>query len=357
MVDIFFSIASNGYTIIAAIIAIGSVIFIHELGHFLSAKLSGVRVLQFSLGFPPKAISKKIGETEYIISWVPIGGYVKMWGENEDINEPFAFSSKSPIQKIFIIGAGPISNILAGITILWFIFLLTGEVVPDRSKTVISGVVKNSPAERIGLQKGDSIVAINGLTIKTWDELDSALSANPEKQITLVFVRDNIQIEDTVTLSSITDPQGLKRGKLGVFPTIKKLEHNPASAFKKSVSLVYAMISEIIKFLARAFTGKATLKEIGGPILIAQLAGKSAKAGLENLIIFIAILSTNLGFINLFPLPLLDGGQIILYSIEGLSRKKISAKTKEITQKIGVFVLLTIMALIMINDIIRLFKG
>ncbi len=351
----FFDFLKGGYAVIATLFVIGGVVFLHELGHFIIAKLCGVRVLQFSLGFPPKAYSKKIGETEYIISWIPLGGYVRMAGENEEINEPYSFSSKSSLEKLFIIVAGPISNIFWGIVILWLIFLALGEAIPDRASTVISGVVDKSPAQTLGLQKGDSIVAINDIFVRNWDVLDSLLSSNPGERVRITFVRGGEVIQDTVTLLSVEIEGGKRVGKLGVYPRIRTIRRNPKDAIKKSLNLVGNMLKEIIEFLSRALSGEPVLKELGGPILIAQLAGKTAKSGLGSLFIFMAILSVNLGFINLFPLPLLDGGQIIIYSIEGISRKKLPKRAKEITQKIGVFILLLLILIITVNDICRLF--
>jgi len=343
-----------GYFVFSIVFVLGVIVFMHELGHFLLAKLFGVRVLQFSLGFPPKALSKKIGQTEYILSWIPLGGYVRMAGENEESDEPWAFSAQSPLKKLLIIAGGPISNFLGGILVLWAVFFFVGDVVPDMTRPVISGTLPDSPAAKLQLQSGDSIFAINDIPVKTWTEMDSIIKAHPDELVQISFVRQGVAYAESVKLFSRVEPKGRKVGKLGVYPSIRSVNHNLISAFKRSIGLFSLTLCEVAKFVSGAFTGKANLKDVGGPILIAEFTVKSAKSGLSQLFIFLAVLSLNLGIINLFPLPLLDGGQMAFYAIEAVTRKRLPQRAREITQTIGFIILISLMILVSINDIMRI---
>ncbi len=343
-------------SIAVTIIVLGFIIFIHELGHFLLAKLAKVRVLQFSLGFPPKALSKKIGETEYILGLIPFGGYVKMSGEEDKGDgNPWDYSNKHPLAKIAIILAGPLFNLIFGIFLLIFVLAVWGGVETDLSRPVVGKVKKNTPAHKVGILPGDSIIAVNGEPISSWEELTIKLRAFPGRRVTIDLIREKEKHTLSVRLSSRLY-EGKRVGILGVYPKIysKKVPYSPIGAIVEAFRKTAGFLQELFRFFGRLFSGEVSIKEVGGPIFIGQLAGQSARLGISYLLFFVAFLSINLAFINLFPIPMLDGGQIIFCTVEWIYRRPISAKTKLVFQKIGLVILLSLMLLIMSNDILRI---
>ena len=304
-------------TILITIVVLGFIIFFHELGHFLLAKLMGVRVLQFSLGFPPKALSKKIGETEYVLGIIPLGGYVKMAGEQADDepSNPWDYSSKSVWAKITIIFAGPFFNFILGLLLLTFIFTFWGLEKEDLSRPVIGGVADNTPAHSVGILPSDSIISINDAPVVSWDSLRNILMQYPEQEITIRLSRKGKELQLPVKLSSKL-VNGRVIGILGVYPSVTNTPYSLLSAFGQAIKSASAFFAELIKFFVRLFAGKVSFSELGGPILIARMTGQSAKLGIRYLLMFVAFLTINLAFINLLPIPMLDGGHLGGYVIE-----------------------------------------
>lgn len=345
--------------LIYAIILFGFLIFIHELGHFLAAKLSGVRVLKFSIGFGPRILGKKIGDTEYLLSAVPLGGYVKMYGEevgDEIIEEKRSFKHQPVYKKIFIVLAGPLFNIIGAVFLFWIVFVYGIPVL----KPVIGEVMEKSPAYMAGLQKGDRIVEINEQKITNWFDMAQQIQQNPGKDLKFK-VENSGQVREIIIKPEGKETKNLFGekiyvGQIGIKPAeeffIQKEE--PLSALKKSLDKCYEIVELTYLTVVKIIQRVVSTEVIGGPILIFQAAGKTAEQGLISFLSFAAIISINLGILNLLPIPVLDGGHIMFFLIEAIRRKPLSEKVIAISQKIGIIFLIALMMLAFYNDIVRL---
>lgn len=356
-------------TLLWAIILFGILIFFHELGHFIFAKLVGVKVLKFSLGFGPKLISKKIGETDYIISAIPLGGYVKPLGEEpgEELKEEdkqWAFNCQPVWKRAAIVLAGPVFNlVLAYIIFVTFFSLKIPVAIPDLSSitTTIEDVVENSPAIKAGLMKGDTIVSINGTSVNDWVEMAEIFSKNPGKELTLKVKRGNdlIDIRVTPEPTKIKDEKGREIivGRIGVSKKLRVEVIQSSSILQapiKGIEAVYGWSILILKVVGKLLTGAVSAKQMGGPILIVDAAAKAASAGAFTYFSFIAIISINLAILNLLPIPVLDGGHLMFMSIEALRGKPLNEKVMGIATKIGIAMIMLLIAFVFYNDIIRI---
>ncbi|MBA4349070.1 MAG: RIP metalloprotease RseP [Thermodesulfovibrio sp.] len=349
-------------TIMSAILLFGFLIFIHELGHFIFAKLSNVRVLKFSLGFGPKVIGKKIGETEYLLSAVPLGGYVKMMGEDpEDEVETKEDKDRSyknqPIYKrVLIVFSGPLFNILTAVVIFFFIFILgVPTLLP-----VIGEVLPDTPAAKAMLSKGDRIIEVNGKPVKQWVDMTEIIYESANRPLTMKVQKKSeiITISITPELKKVKDIFGEEKqiGIIGVRPsgeTFTVRENVPnaiKNAFIKTWDISALTAVSIIKLIQRIIPADT----LGGPILIFQLAEKQASAGALNFFTFAAVISINLGVLNLLPIPVLDGGHLLFLGIEAIRKKPLSERAIMISQRIGIAFIIALMAFAMYNDIFRL---
>ena len=347
----------TGYAL-PTIFVLGLLIFIHELGHFILAKLVGIRVERFSLGFPPRLIGKKIGDTDYCISAIPLGGYVKMAGmidESMDSDgikgEPDEFMSKPIWARVLVISAGPIFNILLAIAIFAAAFYMTGVAEPVGP--VVEQVFDNTPAQKIGLQKGDIIRKIDDKPIRTWDDLIAIIHHSAGKELNIEWER-NGEILSAKVVPIKDEIQNI--GLIGFSP---KSEIKPVGLFR-AIKLGAVRSWELTALLGRSlkliFTGTVSVGEgLAGPVRIAQMAGESAKSGFGNLMMFAALLSLNLGLINIFPFPVLDGGHLVMLAIEGITGRPLSVKVKLAIQQVGMVLLLALMAFIIFKDITHVF--
>jgi len=348
-------------TIVATAIVLGILVFVHELGHFLLAKKLGVGILKFSLGFGPKLIGRKIGETEYQIAVFPLGGFVKPLGEDpkEEIKEEDRHRSLSaqPIWKrALIVGAGPFFNFFLAAVIFSTINLFGIPYYPAKIGEVSPGL----PAEQAGLKKGDVILSIDGEEVTKWDDLSQIIRNSEGKELSLKLKRDTETLEIKVTPKSSTQKnlfgEEVHVFVIGITPFDEILveKAGPFKAVGKGLSQTWFGIKltvvSIIKLIERVIPAKT----IGGPILIAQMAGEQAKRGLLSLALFMAILSINLGVINLFPIPILDGGHFLFLSLEAILRKPISIKKMEIAQQVGLIFIILLMLFAFYNDFIRI---
>lgn len=348
-------------TIISTIIVLGILVFVHELGHFLLAKRLGVGVLTFSLGFGPKILGRKIGETNYQIAMVPLGGFVKLIGENpeervkeEDLSRSF---SHQPVWKrALIIAAGPFFNFFLAVVLFSTTNLFGIPYSPPKVGEVNPGL----PAESAGLLKGDLILSINGQDLKTWEDLSRMIRGSQGKELHLKVKR----AEEILEFRVFPKPSTVKNlfGEevstfvIGITHSGEVLieKVNPlvamGSGFVQTYQGIKLTIVGIIKLIQRVIPAKT----IGGPILIAQMAGEQAKRGLLSLVLFTAILSINLGVINLFPIPILDGGHFIFLILEAILRKPISIRKMEIAQQVGLILIILLMLFAFYNDLIRI---
>jgi regulator of sigma E protease len=350
------------YAIVAAIIGLGVLIIIHEFGHFLFAKLSGVGVLTFSVGFGPKLWVKKKGETEYALSAFPLGGYVKMVGEDPDEEVQPAdiaksFSHKTLWQRIAIVAAGPGFNLLLAVLLLMIVFVFYG--VPVLS-TQVGAVEAGSPAERAGLTKGDRIVAVNGQPVTEWEELSKAIKESAGKPLQLQVRRAAQEIAVTVepTKKEARTIFGEKREDwmIGIGSQVSIEKGNPGLAIVKAVQQTYDYSKLTLVALYKMISGEVSPRNLGGPILIAQMAGQQAQEGLGSFLGFLAILSINLGVLNLLPIPVLDGGHLLFFLVEAVIGKPVAVRHREVAQQVGIFLLMLLMIYAFYNDIARFFE-
>ena len=352
-----------GTNIFAFVIVLGVLIFFHEFGHFLIARLFGVGVEKFSLGFGPRLVGKKIGITDYRISAIPLGGYVKMIGEEpdaeiapEDIG--LSFTHKHVAKRMLIVAAGPIFNILLAILIFFGIFLFSGTLV---LKPSIGEVRPGSPASAAGLQSGDLITAINGSSINSWDEMAEVINGSNGSTIHLILQRGDATREVAVTPEKAGSKnifgEDVERYIIGVTASGESYSRdlNLFQAASESVMQAYRVTELMVVIIAKLIKGDISADTLGGPIMIAQMAGDSAKAGVGSLISFIALISINLAIINLLPIPVLDGGHLLFFGIEAIKGSPVSIKVREVAQQIGLFLLILLMILVFYNDITRIF--
>lgn len=351
-------------SIISFIIVLGILIFFHELGHFLMARLFGVGVQKFSLGFGPRLLGKKIGITDYRISLVPLGGYVKMVGEEPDseidpAQIPISFTHKHVFKRILIVAAGPFFNILLAVIIFFGIFQLSGTFL---LKPSIGDITEGTPAHREGLKKNDLIVAIDGSPISSWDEMAETISSSGGKTLKLSVRRGETSLGINITPELKTTKnlfgEDIHRYMIGVTASgdVFLKELNPFQAFWESIIQTYNITKLTVVTVGKLIQGKVSAKTLGGPIMIAQMAGQQAKQGAVNLLFFTALISINLAIINILPIPVLDGGHLLFFFIELITRRPVNTKMREIAQQAGVFLLILLMIFVFYNDITRIFS-
>ncbi len=349
-------------TPVAFVVVLGVLIFVHEFGHFIVARRLGVGVTKFSFGFGPKLFGVKRGETEYIVSAIPLGGYVKLVGESDGDEVPEdqrarSFSHKSLAVKTAVVAAGPLGNLLFAVLVFWIVFL--GGVPTLTPK--IGNVLPDSPAARAGLESGDVVVRIGGEAVSTWEELAARIrQEGAGKGLSMTVRRDGKELTVTVAAEiregksifgeKVLEPrigivagQDIVRRKLGPVAALLR-------AGKETGKLVELTVMTVVKLVTRVLPSDT----LGGPILIAQLAGDQARQGISPFAYFLGLLSVNLGILNLLPIPILDGGHILFFSIEALRRKPLSPQARALAQQVGLAIILMLTALVFYNDIARL---
>ena len=389
-------------TILAFIIVLGVIVMVHELGHFFAARSVGVRVDRFSIGFPPRLMTmtsvpngfeiklffyrkdqdgktswgpiynwavKKPGRTgtgtEYCFAIIPLGGYVKMAGMIDESmdgtikNKPYELMSKPVWAQIWVMSAGVIMNILLAFIIFAGVAWDQGIPVP-KDDPVIHSLINDMPAKNMGLLPGDRILSVDDVQISTWTELSTTIHAMPDTPITLTYQRDGVEYEQSITTSFQIRPINGKLDTLGAIGIAPEFTYRPIGfleATKIGASSTIGALGLVVLSVRLLISGEASISDLGGPILIAQIAGETARAGLVSLLTFMAIISCNLAFINFLPVPGLDGGHVFIILAESLLRRKFTLKTRMIIQQVGMAFLLLLMATVMINDIGRLFTN
>lgn len=426
-------------TILAFLIVFGIIVIVHEAGHFIAARLMKVRIDTFSFGFGKRLFGKKFGETDFRVSLVPLGGYVKMAGEDEynaDDLKPYEFQSKNRGQKIFILIMGPLMNIFLSLFILSIVNMVGIEKEKYKSEIPEIGFVEQgSPADKAGLKRGDIILSINKKKIMNWKDLELTVGYNPNEELHIEYKRGNIKRSTSIRVKMLTqknlNPAGFyydyKTEVFSIekeFPAFKSglkngdiivaINNNPVSFFdmgdvissnpgkpllfriKRGSELINLTIvprkvkekgiigitripyspvikvryglfgavgksyKELIDLTVLTFSafkkmivGKISPKHLSGPIEIAKFSQRAMKSGFSNFFILIAFISLQLGIINLFPIPALDGGHLMIYSVEAVIRREFSKKVKERLINIGFFILISLMVFVVLNDVAK----
>jgi regulator of sigma E protease len=350
------------YAIVAAVVGLGILIVIHEFGHFLLAKWSGVGVLTFSVGFGPKIWVRKKGETEYALSAFPLGGYVKMVGEDPDqevqqSDVERSFAHKGLLKRMAIVAAGPGFNLLLAVVLLMLVFLFYG--VPVLS-TQIGSVEPGSPAERAGIQSGDRIVALNGRPVKDWEALSKGIKESEGQPLKLQIRRQNhdMAVEVQPAKKEGRNIFGERRDEwmIGIGGQVSIEKGDPGLAIVRAFQQTYEYSKLTLLALYKMIKGDVSPRNLGGPILIAQMAGQQAQEGLGSFLGFLAILSINLGILNLLPIPVLDGGHLLFFVIEAVIGRPVAVRHREVAQQVGIFLLMLLMVYAFYNDVARFFE-
>ncbi|MBV5316918.1 MAG: RIP metalloprotease RseP [Desulfobulbaceae bacterium] len=354
-------------SVLSFVLVLGVLIFVHEFGHFLLAKLFGVKVLKFSLGFGQKVIGRQWGETEYLISAFPLGGYVKMYGEQqgeevlpEDVHR--SFSHKPVWQRFGIVFGGPLFNLVFAVVLFFCIFLFAGLPEPVDS-TRIGEVSAGSVAEEMGVKSGDVVRSINGQLTTSWTQVSDGIKDSQGQAVILVVDRQGQELTFTAkpTMQKMKNLFGEAVGERFMLGIVRSDEirykkvgigESGSAALMQTWNLGYLTVMGIVKMVQRVIPAS----ELGGPIRIAEIAGQQLEAGWMNLLYFMGLLSVNLGILNLLPIPVLDGGHLVFLSLEAIRRKPLNDRTMEISQKIGIAILGTLMVFVFYNDILRLVR-
>ncbi|CAK7021808.1 MAG: Putative zinc metalloprotease [Desulfovibrio sp.] len=388
-------------TIIAVTLVLGGLIFFHELGHFAVARGFGMGVSTFSLGFGPKILKRKWGKTEYALSLIPLGGYVALVGEQDDSELPEGFTREESFslrpawQRLLVVAAGPVANMLLAWLLCWILAFAWGtpQLLPQ-----VGGLVENGPAARAGVEAGDTIVSINGQPIVDWEDMTHAIAASDGQPLRVELKRphrsqgavtptgDSAAGQDSAAQAA--DKALDKTGDMP--PSLLTVEITPEMAVRKTIFgedekawLVGIRNTGAARLVEHGFWGAAVagasqtsnmlaltwksfvkliervvpLDQVGGPIMIMQMVGKQAHEGMAGLLALAALISINLGVLNLLPIPVLDGGQIVFCLWEMIFRRPVNARVQDYAMRVGLALLVTLMLLATYNDIWRIVKG
>lgn len=336
-------------TILAAIFVFGVLVTVHEFGHFITAKMTGMRVDEFAIGFGPKIYQQKDGDTLYSLRAIPLGGYNKIAGmDPDDPAEPGSFKSKSIPARMLVILAGALMNFLLPVLLFTGIFFVQGS---ERvlNEPVLGNVMVGMAADKAGLRAGDKILSINGQPVQDWQAIVTTLRANGTKEVTLT-AESNGAVKQ-YTMQPVYDAEA-KRPLIGITPKFERIKMGFAESVKEGFNYTKYIIFAMVDGLTKIITGKAPA-EVSGPLGVAQMAGQVAEKGLLPLMNFVAFLSINLGVINLLPLPALDGGHFVLLLLEGLRGKPLGSKAMNNIQMVGVALILALTVFSTFKDITR----
>ncbi|MBW1860623.1 MAG: RIP metalloprotease RseP, partial [Deltaproteobacteria bacterium] len=325
--------------VVSFVVVLGFLIFVHELGHFILAKLMGVGVKKFSLGFGPKIVSKKVGMTEYDASDLPL-----------------SYSHKSVGKRALIILAGPLFNMLLAVVIFFSLFQFSGLPIMEPE---VGELQEGMAAQASGILPGDRVVSINGKPVGRWSDMAAKITESDGRSLGFEILRDDrtflVEITPQLVPSQNIWGEEVEKYAIGITAsgTSSILRLNVFQSATESLTHTWEIAALTTVAIGKIITGSISAKALGGPIFIAQLTGEQAKAGLVSLLFFVAVLSINLGIINLLPIPILDGGHLFFCFIEAVSRRPVNLKVREVAQQVGFFVLVILMLFVIYNDISR----
>lgn len=358
------------YLVVPFLFVLTVVVFVHELGHFLIARWCGVRVLVFSIGFGRElaGFTDRHG-TRWKIAAVPLGGYVKFFGDENVASVPDrdtvaamteterseSFFHQALGKRAAIVAAGPIANFILAVVIFAAVFALYGR--PDNVARV-DAVEPNSAASGAGFRPGDLVVAINDQPIRTFTEMQRLVRGHPEQPLQITIERDgrDITVSAVPTLKEVPDNFGKvhRFGILGIQGPRDRIAVGPIEAVGYGAQETWSIVDETFSYLYRMVTGRESADQLGGPVGIALMSSEAAKLGFDVLIRWVAAISVSIGLLNLFPIPLLDGGHLLFYGFEGLRGRPLSERTQEIGFRIGFAIVLMLLVFATYNDIPRL---
>ena len=361
-------------TLVPFVFVLSVVVFFHELGHFLVARWNRVKVEAFSIGFGPELFGYDDRRgTRWKISAIPLGGYVKFLGDDDATSRPDhakldamdaetregAFEHKAVWRRALVVAAGPIANFILAIVIYTALFTIHDDV---RYAPVVGSVIEDGAAEAAGIQQGDVIVAIDGRPVSSFADVRYHTSQSADETLTYTLDRDGKRIELPVTprMTERTDPFGntYKQGMIGLKLDMSE-EHrtvtslHPGQAFVKAVDQTWKVVAQTFNFLRELIVGKQDASELRGPIGIGQITSQVATIGFAELLGLAAVLSISIGILNLFPVPMLDGGHLVFYAIEAVRGRKLSERSQEIAFRVGFACVLLLMVFATTNDILR----
>lgn len=361
-------------TIIVFLLILSILVLVHELGHFVMAKIFGIKVEEFGFGLPPRIFGKKFGETIYSINWLPIGGFVKLYGEDEagsgkpqfkvqkseakDTDR--AFFSRPVWQRAIVVFAGVFMNFVLAVAIISFLFSAVGVPIPG-NKVTVDAIVKGSPAEIAGLKVGDTVETINGISITSTTQLISITKQHLGEKLTLKIRSQKSGVRSLGITPRKVYPSS--QGPMGVAisqnSSIKKYPwyQAPFVGTKEALKQTWLIASGLGSLVVQLVTKGAVPSDVAGPIGIAQLTGTVVNIGPFAVLSFISLLSLNLAIINILPIPALDGGRLMFIVIEGVFRKKVDQRIEGYAHAIGMAILLGLIALITLHDLFRIFTG
>lgn len=352
------------------LVVLTALVFVHELGHYLVARWNGVRVEVFSIGFGPELFgwNDRAG-TRWKFSLIPLGGYVKMFGDANAASMPAegtermgaeeraqAFPHKRLGQRTAIVAAGPIANFLFAIVLLAGLFSIVGQPF---TPAVVGDVLPGSAAEAGGFKPGDEVLSVDGRSVARFEELARIIALRPEETLRFRVLRDGVEItlEATPRRVERSAPGGESHevGQLGISRSgAEFVRHGPLNALWQATRETVSIVDQTFTALGQIIRGDRGADELGGPIRIADMSGQAAEMGIETLIYFAAVLSINLGLINLFPVPMLDGGHLLFYAIEAVRGRPLGERAQEYGFRIGLALVLTLMVFVTWNDLLRI---
>lgn len=344
-------------TFLYFILVLGVTVFIHEFGHFIFAKKAGVYVYEFSLGMGPAILKKKSkkSETVYSLRLFPIGGFVQLAGEDPDLDKDIPtekrMQSKTWLQKFSVMIAGILFNFLLAIILFFIVFLKTGS---PTNKPLIDSITENTPAYNSNLATNDLIISLNGKKINDLDKFNLEYTVYRGETLTL-----EVKKENGITEKVVLEPQVIKEDEaqnyVYGFSIKTTYENGIIASIKGAILKVFSLIKQMFLIIVYLITGKISLSSMAGPVGIYQIVGETSKYGFINILYLIGYICTNVGFVNLIPIPAFDGGRILFLIIEKIKRKPINPKTENIIHSIGFAFLIALMIFITINDVIRIF--
>ena len=348
-------------TTLAIVFVFGSMVMIHELGHYMVAKWIGVKVIEYSFGFGPKIVGYQGKETFYALRIIPLGGFVKLHGMDAEVDangqaviapthDVRSFMNKPVWQRMAVIVAGPIMNFVLAIILFVGVFAYLGIPSPGNTN-MIGSLVPGKPAATAGLQPGDKILAVNGESTEDWTRLTKVIHAKPDQLLNLTVERD--MSKKTVSVKAEKDaPTG--EGRIGIAPEIIYTHATILQSTSLGIERTVGFTKFVMVSLAEMITGKIPA-DLGGPVMIAQVIGEGAKQGLANLLSLTGVLSIQLGLINLFPIPALDGSRLIFLLIEGVRGKPLKPEKENMIHLVGFVLLMALMIAVTYKDVLRLF--